>query len=405
MKRKLLLSGIIAAFSLSSFAQDGNKAYAITGKANGTFNWTDIREIDLSTGKVVNTIFEEGKTAFSYTNTMQKVTVSASGGGPTSSMVAAAAFDSRHGKLFFAPMRSGELVWLDVTTRNQPKFYSEGQRLLTGVDVNDEANNFTRMTIGADGNGYAITNDANHLVMFTTGKKTVITDLGNLVDDQANKGISVHNKCSSWGGDIVADAYGNLYLFSASHNVFKIDLKNRVTTLVATVTGLSGTYTVNGAAVDNADNVVISSANSFEGFYRVNMKDFSATKLETTGPVFNASDLANANLLFSGKVKNTLGSAQLSKLETLGNEFISIYPNPVAGRDFRVTFDKNASGVYNIILTDLQGRLVMTKQVYVNTSAHIEPMHLATKPSAGLYLIHITDANKKSVFSDKIVIN
>ena len=403
MKRKLLLSGIIAVFSLCSFAQSSNRAFAITGKANGSFNWTDIREIDLSTGKVVNTIFEEGKTAFSYTN--QKVTVYASGGGPTYSMVAAAAFDSKHDKLFFAPMRSGELVWLDVNAHNQAKFYSEGKVLLSGVDVNDEANNFTRMTIGSDGNGYAITNDANHLVTFTTGKKTVITDLGNLVDDQANKGVSVHNKCSSWGGDIVADAYGNLYLFSASHNVFKINITSRVATLTGTVTGLSGTYTVNGAAVDNADNVVIGSANSFEGFYKVNMKDLSATKLETTGPIFNASDLANANLLFSSQLKNTLGSAQLSKLETLGNEFISIYPNPVAGRDFKVTFDKNASGVYNIMLTDLQGRLVMTKQVYVKTSAQIEPMHLPTKPSAGMYLIKITDSNKKSVFSDKIVIN
>ena len=61
MKRTLLLSSFIAAASLTSIAQDANRAYAITGKANGNFSWTDIREIDLSTGKVVNTVFEIGR--------------------------------------------------------------------------------------------------------------------------------------------------------------------------------------------------------------------------------------------------------------------------------------------------------------------------------------------------------
>lgn len=405
MKLKFLLSTCIAATSLTTFAQDANKAYAITGKANGSFNWTDIREIDLATGKVINTIYEDGKTAFSYDNPSAQKAVNGVSASPTQSMVAAAAFDSRHGKLFFAPMRSGELTWLDVTAKNQPKFYSEGKALVSGLDVNDEANNFTRMVIGADGNGYAITNDANHLVQFTTGKKIVITDLGNLVDDQANKGMSVHNKCSSWGGDVIADAYGKLYLFTASHNVFKIDVDTRVATLLGTVTGLTGTYTVNGAAVDNSDNVVISSANSFEGFYKVNMKDLSATKLETTGQVFNASDLANSTLLYAGQLKNTLGSAQLAKIETIGNDMISVYPNPVSGTDFKVSFDKNPAGTYNVILTDVQGRVIMAKQVFIKASSQIEPMHLSTKPSAGVYLIKVTDSNQKSVFSDKLVIN
>ena len=406
MKRTLLLSSFIAAASLTSIAQDANRAYAITGKANGNFSWTDIREIDLSTGKVVNTVFEDGKTAFSFVNSSaQKSLAPGTIVSPTQSMVAAAALDSKHGKLFFAPMRSGELTWLDVTSKTQPKFYTEGKLLVSGIDVNDEANNFTRMVIGADGNGYALTNDANHLVQFTTGKKTVITDLGNLVDDQSNQGMSVHNKCSSWGGDIVADAYGKLYLFTASHNVFKIDINTRLATLLGTVTGLTGTYTVNGAAVDNKDNIVLSSANSFEGFYKVNLSDLHATKLETTGQVFNCSDLANSNLLYASQLKNTLGSAQLSKIEVIGNDQISVYPNPVTGSDFKVSFDKNPAGTYNIILTDLEGRLMMTKQVYIKASSQIEPMHLAIKPAAGMYLIKVTDSNKKAVFSDKLVVN
>ena len=51
----------------------------------------------------------------------------------------------------------------------------------------------------------------------------MITDLGNIVDAGSNNGISVHNQCSSWGGDMVADASGKLILFTAAHQVFEID--------------------------------------------------------------------------------------------------------------------------------------------------------------------------------------
>ena len=36
---------------------------------------------------------------------------------------------------------------------------------------NDEAKIVTRMVIAPDGNGYAITNDANTFIRFSTGKK------------------------------------------------------------------------------------------------------------------------------------------------------------------------------------------------------------------------------------------
>ncbi|MEI9956836.1 MAG: hypothetical protein WDM90_11155 [Ferruginibacter sp.] len=52
-----------------------------------------------------------------------------------------------------------------------PNFYQEKTTLLNTNDLADEANHITRMDIAADGNGYAITNDGNHLIRFTTGKK------------------------------------------------------------------------------------------------------------------------------------------------------------------------------------------------------------------------------------------
>lgn len=429
MKIKILLSTITLLFSYCAGAQaDNNKAYAITGNGNGDFQWMNIRQIDLTTGSVINHIYEYGKTKFSFTDAITKENVTNKQvsneainklnkelagkvnsiqitSTPTQTMVAAAAYDKRHNKLFFTPMYINELRWLDLSSgSSNPKFYSLKTPFLNNVNPRFEENNFTRMTIGADGNGYALTNDANHLIKFTTGKKVVITDLGNLVDDGSSSNISIHNKCTSWGGDMVADAFGNLYLFSATKNVFKIDGKKKIATYVGSITGLSGTYTVNGAAVDNEDNVIISSANTFEGFYKVNMKDLSTAKLNTTGQVFNASDLAGGNLLFAGQARTTIGAAPLVLHEGQTNRLISVYPNPVSGSQFKVTFNTPTTGKYIIALTDIQGKIISTKQVYIKSAGQVETIQLKAKPAIGMYLVNVTSTNKKSVFSDKILV-
>src|SRR5436853_7873950 len=110
-------------FSFSLCAQNANKAYAITGQSAGNFNWTDIREIDLSTGKVSNVIFESGKTRFSLAKNIggRNVLLGHDANNfPMQSMVAAAAYDQRHNKLFFTPMKIGELRWLDLSAGSEP---------------------------------------------------------------------------------------------------------------------------------------------------------------------------------------------------------------------------------------------------------------------------------------------
>jgi hypothetical protein len=300
-------------------------------------------------------------------------------------------------------MQTGKLIWLDLnSTSETPSFYTIETPLVNRNDINDEAFNITRMAIGSDGNGYAITNDGNHLVRFTTGKKIIVADLGNLLDAESNSAVSIHNKCSSWGGDIVADAFGKLILFSASHSVFEIDLQSRIATYKGQVLNLPATFSLNGAAVDNDENVIVSSANTFDGFYKINMKDFSATKINTKGQIFNASDLASSNLIGQAKAKS--GTASLPQLDVIGNKFISIYPNPVRTGLIKISFDRNIPGEYNVALTDLQGRLIENKTIYVKYSGQVENFKLSTKPVRGLYLVKVTDVLNQNIFSDKLVI-
>jgi hypothetical protein len=322
---------------------------------------------------------------------------------PTLMMSAAIAYDQKHGKLFFASMKSGQLIWLDMKSpNNEPAFYTVDQPLVKNVHPDDEAFNITRMTIGANGNGYALTNDANHLIRFTTASKTVITDLGNIVDAEANKGISIHNQCSGWGGDMVADAFGKLFLFSAAHQVFEIDVDSRIATHLGSVLNLPGTFSLNGAAVDNDGNVIVSSANTFEGFYKINMAGLSATKLPTTSQVFNASDLASSYLLNQNEVM--MDKAPLPRLDEIGNRFITIYPNPVSDGQLKISFDKPVAGEYKIELSDLQGRLIDYKKVYIKSAGQLEIFKLHSKIPGGLYLIKVTDTDSKSIFSDKLII-
>lgn len=422
MNLKTLLSTTLIATTFSALAQDAGKTFAITGNGNGDFSWMNIRQVDIVSGKVTRDIYQNNKTGFVLTDAaskaaagMQSFKINNNGDvsfvqmkdAPTLTMVAAAAYDKKHDKLFFTPMRIGELRWLDLSANSAvPQFYTEKLTLPTALDLNDEANHITRMDIAADGNGYAITNDGNHLIRFTTGKKTIITDLGNLVDAEDNKsGVSIHNRCTSWGGDMIADAYGFLYVISASHQVFKINIDTRIASYIGTITGLPGTYTTNGAAVDADDNIVVSSANSFEGFYKFKITDLAAVKMEGSDKNFNASDLANGNLLYQKEAdaKRTFNMPSLAPMPTINTD-ARIFPNPVTASEFRVLFDGQKAGQYNIALTDLSGRAIMSRMVTVSVKLQTQTVQIPRATAKGMYLVKVTDAANQLVFTERIVV-
>ncbi|KAA9036307.1 T9SS type A sorting domain-containing protein [Ginsengibacter hankyongi] len=429
MRSRILLVLFFSFIFSAGFSQQSDVAYAITGQDNSSFNWTDIRSIDMRSGNVNATLFENGKTKFSFLDAdtrspvdrlaingtpavfkQNNVSVSSNNisfihPSPTVLMSAAVAYDKRHDKLFFATMKTGQLIWLDLKNNTgTPSFYTIQKPLINNVNYNDESFNITRMTIGADGYGYALTNDANHLIRFTTSNKTVIADMGSLIDAASNNGISVHNQCSSWGGDIVADAFGKLYLFSAGKNVFLIDPEAMTATYKGAISNLSATFSVNGAAVVDDNNVIVSSANTFEGFYKIDINNLSATKIVTQGKIYNASDLASCNLLHQTEKQNSIGTPVLKNIEVMGNKFISIYPNPVENGQVKITFDNKAAGKYKIALTDLEGRLIQTKDVYIKGPGQVESFLMRRKQASGMYMIKITDATSKAIFSDKLVV-
>jgi len=421
MNIKTLLSTTLLLSSFSALAQSDAKTFAITGNGTGDFRWMNIRQVDITTGKVVQNIFQADQKSFSLVDAanrkpsaLQNFKFDNNGNpsvvqlqdAPTLTMVAAAAYDKRHDKLFFTPMRIGELRWIDMSAKGDaPQFFEEKTALLNTNDLNDEANHITRMDIAADGNGYAITNDGNHLIRFTTGKKTVVTDLGNLVDAEDNKsGISIHNKCTSWGGDMIADAYGKLYVISAARQVFKVDIDTRIASYIGSITGLPATYTTNGAAVGDDNYIIVSSANSFDGYYKFKLDNLAALKVEGSDTQYNASDLANGNLLFQKEAdaKKDFNIPSLAPLAPITTD-ARIFPNPVTANEFKVSFDGQKAGQYNITLTDLSGRAMMAAKVAISSKFQTETVRISKTIGKGIYLVKVTDAStNQSIFTERI---
>ncbi len=413
MNMKFLLSVAFMASAAVSSAQTNKTTYAITSDGNQDFTWMNIREVDLSSGHITKTIFERSKTNYTITDISSKVTSSQRTMGteniftsavyPTGTFVAAAALDKRTNKLFFTPMRKGELRWLDLNESGETaKFYTMPIGKYKMIEDNDEATNITRMVIGADGNGYALSNDGNHFFSFTTGKNPVITELGNIIDADVNAGTSIHNKCSSWGGDMIADAFGKLYVISANHNVFVIDVNTRIATFKGSIQGLPAAYTTNAAAVNEEGAVVVASANYFEGYYTFKMADLKAIKLQGSDIGFSTSDFASSNLLSQREANNLLNGALLPVAISSSNA--KVFPNPVTNASFNIMFNNKKAGKYVVVVTDLAGRIVLSKSSTISEGSQNQKINLNKNVSKGLYIVKVLDDKKTVIINEKILI-
>jgi hypothetical protein len=409
MKKKFLLTLTLfsCVFAFMANAQTKNKAYAITGSKTNLHSWTNIKEVDVTTGAVNKLVFDASASAdATITHPAGKVYQSIQDGLPTAWGVAAAALDARHNRLYFAPLHLAEIRFLDLNTG---AFTVVKDNVLTNNTnlYQTEENHITRMVIAADGFGYAITNDANHLIRFSTSKKATIEDLGAIADAKENNGMSIHNKCTSWGGDVVADAFGNIVIISANRNVFELDVNSRIATYKGTITGLPSTFTTNGAAVTPSGAIVVSNAVAEDGLFSVDAKTLVATKIENAAANFNASDLATANMLNQKAFdeKNTfVGSAGTFTNTDVISGNAKVFPNPVTNNTFKVYLNEQAMGQYKIVITDLQGKLVNAQNVNVGVKGQIETVRIDAATAKGMYLVKLVDAQNQVVFTERIVV-
>jgi hypothetical protein len=337
---------------------------------------------------------------------------------PFSTSSAAMAYDKKHERLYYTPMSINQLRYIDL--KSNKIYYFEDEPFGTVKGYGDVQNQITRMVIASDGNGYALSNDGNHLIRFTTGKNPVITDLGALTDDGKNEKMSVHSP-GGFGGDMIADADENLYLITANRNVFKISIESKSASHLGAIQGLPRGFSTNGAMVEEGSKVIVCSSESTEGYFRFDLNTLQAERVSEQGSVFNASDLANGNLAFEKKKKDRKKeeepavateqsktavaeeTAKTSKPGTTYENSIAVFPNPATYGNVKVSFNDLPAGKYQVQLLDLTGKLISSQEVTLNSKMQVSDFNIP-EVSKGSYLIKVvSEPNKVSVTSKLLV--
>jgi len=391
-----LLSALCLTYNGDSTAQRSN-AFAITGSSKGDISWSTVRQIDLATGSELRSIYSP-KDKPAILDAMSGTRVN-SATAPTETLVAATGYDSKTNRLYFTPMHSNELRYFDLSKGTNAVYYV-GNTALKSFEEKSEADVITRMCFGADGYGYALTNYANHLIRFTSGNKITISDLGSVKDGDDNENISIRNLCTSWGGDMIADAMGNLYVISMKKNVFKINPQTMVADFVGAIDNMPADYTINGAAVDDKGKVVVSSATRTDNYYSIDLATLQATAIpKKDKDVYNASDLASGHLAYEDVSDAKVNPAA----NVTGNAAVSVYPNPVITRSFQVSFDKVSTATQTVQLSSVSGGSVLTKVINVSAKSTTQ-ITLPPTVRSGVYIIKVSDGTGKVTYSGKIVV-
>ena len=407
--RSVALATILLSLTSNVFAQNDRFAYVISDATKEGSSWSSLRKLDFATGQYTDVLINGTDAKASVFDALTRKLLTQAPDAkygtlfhaPFSTGVAAAAYDRDRNRLYFTPMFIDQLRYIDLRT-NKVYYVTDQAFTKLGSMHNDEGKCITRMVINPDGTGYAISNDGNTFIKFTTGKKLAITQLGSLVDDPSNSGISIHNKCSSYGGDMIADSKGNLYIISARNHVFRVDPATKVAKHLGHIEGLPANFTVNGAVVDDEGTLLVSSAVFGDAYYVVNPRSWQASIFAGAKGVFRSSDLANSNYLGSGSRRTTIESIpeQVSPYSRL----IQVFPNPVLADRFTLQFGKVPAGDYTVELTDVMGRSVLTRSLKVVAEEQTEAISLKYISAKGIYLVKVLDKAKSSVFEQKLMI-
>lgn len=408
MKKKLLavlLFLIACGIPAITYAQKDGFVFAITNLTKTGNGWDALRRLDLKTGEFSTVLFNgsdakveayDGNTQRKYkaTDFTKRVKGPAA---PFGTGVAATAFDQKNNRLYFTPTAIDQLRFVDL---NSMKLYYVADQPLTGLGntLKNEGAMITRMTIAPDGNGYAISNDGNSFVKFTIGATTEITQLGPLMDDSSDKASSIHDRCVAWGGDMVADDDGNLFILSARNTVFKVNIAARSASYLGKVSGLPRGFTTDGAVVTSEGKLLISSAINGNNYFLVDPANWKATPFRAKDGIFRSSDLANANSLQTQKPEILVNA------ESKTSDKVRIYPNPVAADHFKLQLRNIAEGNYTVQVVNLMGETVTQRIIKVKSENQVETIALGENVARGMYVVRINGIGKAPSFTQKLVL-
>lgn len=362
--------------------------FAVAGKDSPRIEFSDFRAMngDGTSGQSIFGISSEAK-VISQSRKTSVAEDKSSYSHAQSMTLAALAYDSSGDNLVYMPMFSSNIYVLNQKTKEITLVENPVVRV-TSCDINSH---ITRMTTGYDGNIYAINNSGTQFIQISkNNNQYVVNDLGNIVDDAANGKNSFTSIESGFGGDMIADADNNFYVFATSGNVFKISTKDLKAKFVGKISGLPENYTVNGAAVNSKGKVVIASAKG-ASMYELSLNDLEAKMLS-----------GESNLHIYDLASKYFANDKKSSANVFAN--LDIYPTKVDEGYIYVNInDKNVKGNLTLNVFDVSGKTAMTQRLSVKDGALNQQIYLKNLVN-GSYIVNITDESGKALLNKKILV-
>lgn len=378
-------------FAFSAIQTNAQEIFAITGKQVPQIVFNDLRALDLNKGTSGEIFFtaESSSKIFSQTLQANFEEIKNSASNAQTPSMASLAFDKTNNSLVFVPMFSSNVYVMNMRTKQITLVENNAVK---SVQCNVDSH-ITRMAATKDGSIYAMSNSGSQLIKISSDNgRYSVQDLGAIKDISASTEMSLSKMVTGYGGDMIADADGNLYVFSAFNNVFKIDVRNLTSEFMGTISGLPEKYTVNGAAVNLDGNVIVGNARG-EGLYEINFKTLESKVIagDFKMPIY---DLASPYFLNDNTTSTT----------TNVYTGIEIYPTKVNQQFFNIKINnEKVKGNFKVELADYIGNKLMKQNINVVRNNSEFKINL-NKYNAGVYIVNLSDTNGNTIYSTKIVI-
>ena len=371
--KKLVFSVAVLICSVALFAQN-NEVYVVTG-ANGTnyISFDKVRVLDIK-GQFQNEV------PFTQANLLSTVDVTQSKKSDctcdlgSTNYIAAMTVD-KHDNLVCMSLLGTNIFKYEngkVTT-----FQNNG----TVNEKRDEKLLFARMATTPDGNIYALNNIGSELLKIDADNNTVVS-LGE-VNGFRNIFSQFSNELESYGGDMIADSQGNIYVFTAFGHIVKIDLHSQTATYVGQITNLPENFTVNGVSVLKNNQIVLGSARP-NNLYVIDINNLKANYYADNNS--SIYDMASKNFLQSPK-------------NILNNSGLSIVPTVVKQNYFNIVANSEVDGLSQINIYNLDGKLISSQSKHILSGSN--NVSLDKMPS-GIYLVKVINGKDEIINTTKI---
>jgi len=373
MKRALLLCAVF----MTGYFTNAQDIVAATGLTKGKIDFNDFRTIDinnLSSSSVLLT--KADKINFESLTTESTKTCSCG-------KYIAAMTMAQNGDLFYLPM-NGTKVSMVNTSSKTGSLIDVPNSL---IDNKNQSTYFARMTTGSDGFIYTLNNNGSELLKISASGS--IQNLGT-VNGIAQQAKALGNDTAVYGGDMIADAFGNLYVISASAHVFKFNPNKMNAEYIGKINGLADGYTVNGVAVMKDGNVLLATTSAHD-LYIMDMNTLEANfKADYSVPVY---DLSSPYFLRQNMMDEIAGTQ--SKY--------SLYPTIVKDSELNIVSKSNENSNLQVSVWNLNNKQIYSKSLTVNAIGDYK-VSLNGSLQPGIYVLKAVNQEGIEVINTKFTL-